>query len=56
MLSLIFLGTKLVEEKPSEVRTVYIHGSAFLSLQEPGLTFGKLSQRAKQLLAKSKHD
>ena len=30
MLSLIFLGTKLVEEKRSEVRAVYILGSALL--------------------------
>ena len=40
-----FLGTKLVEEKPSEVRTVYILGSALLGTRA-GLTFGKLSQRA----------
>ena len=36
MLSLTFLGTKLVEEKPSEVRTVYILVRfRLVSLQEP---------------------
>ena len=49
-----FLGTKLVEVKPSEVRTVYILGSALLGTRA-GLTFGKLSQRA-TTPAKSKHD
>ena len=51
-----FLGTVLVEEKPSEVRTIYILGSTLLVQLKETDWHLENSRKEQQLLAKSKHD
>ena len=52
-----FLGKELVEEKPSEVRTVYtLDRFALCKFKRAGLTLETLAKSNQQLLAKRKHD